>query len=125
MRVPLSPHYKIRNPILSRKRLMEPWATDTWFSSTTSYESYNCCQVFVGLNYLRTYNYDLVSENSGPNALQDFFREILGVLLSIRKDNSKMQTSQAWFDIMRKYNSKDEYIEPHNPQQNPADRNIG
>ena len=36
-----------------------------------------------------------------------------------------MQTSQAWTDIMRKYNCGDEFIEPYNPQQNPAERRIG
>ena len=36
-----------------------------------------------------------------------------------------MQAGQAWNDIMRKYNCGDEFIEPYNPQQNPAERRIG
>ena len=35
-----------------------------------------------------------------------------------------MQTGQAWQDIMRRYNCGDEFIEPYNPQQNPAERRI-
>jgi hypothetical protein len=123
-KIPLKPHYKSRNPILSKRRLMEPFATDTWFSTVTSYEGYNCCQIFVGEKSKQIYNYGLVSEASGPQALLDFFREI-GVPISIRRDNSKMQTSQAWNDLMRLYNSSDKFIEPHNPQQNPAERSIG
>ena len=65
-----------------------------------------------------------MTEASGPQALMDFFREI-GVPISIRQDNSKMQTSQAWNDLMRLYNSSDKFIEPYNPQQNPAKRSIG
>jgi hypothetical protein len=122
--IPLRPHNNMRNPLLTKVRLFEPWATDTWFFQVTSYEGYNCSQAFVGIKSKRSFIYGMVSENSGPEALLEFFREI-GVPLSIRRDNSKMQASQAWNDIMRKYNCKDEFTEPYNPQQNPAERNIG
>ena len=103
---------------------MEKWATDTWYATCTSYEGYNCCQLFVGMTSYDIFLYGMKSESSGPDALLDFFRQI-GVPLAIRRDNAKMQTSQAWNDIMRKYNSADEFIEPYNPQQNPAERRIG
>ena len=61
-KVPLRPHYKTRNPILSKTRLMEPWATDTWFAKVTSYEGYNCCQLFVGHNSKSTFLYGMRSE---------------------------------------------------------------
>ena len=61
---------------------MEPFATDTWFSKVTSFEGYNCCQLFVGEKSKQIYNYSMVSEASGPQALLDFFREI-GVPISI------------------------------------------
>ena len=64
------------------------------------------------------------SESAGPEALKDFFRDI-GVPLSIRRDNSKMQCSEAWNTILRKHNSQDKFTEPCNPQQNPAERKIG
>ena len=122
--VPLRPHYKMRNPILTKVRLMEGWATDTWFFRITSYEGYNCSQAFVGINSKRTFLYGMITESNGPDALLEFFREI-EVPLSIRRDNAKMQASQAWNDIMRKYNCADEFTEPYNPQQNPAERTIG
>ena len=42
LRIPLRQHWKSRSPLLQRKRLHEPEATDTVFSTTTSYEGYNC-----------------------------------------------------------------------------------
>ena len=123
-RVPLRPHLRMRNPILSKKRLMEPWATDTWFAKATSYEGYNCCQLFVGQKSYHIYLYGMAKESYGPDALMEFFREV-GVPTAIRRDNSKMQTSQVWNSIMRKYNCSDQFIEPYNPQQNPAERRIG
>ena len=123
-RIPLRPHYKTRNPLLSKVKLYEPWSTDTWFFWITSYEGYNCCQLFTGNNSFHIFNYGMKSEHDGPEALLEFFRRI-GVPISIRRDNSKMQTSQAWNDIMRRYNCDDEFIEPYNPQQNTAERRIG
>ena len=35
-RILIRPDLKTRNPVLSCVRLMEPWATDTWFSAVTS-----------------------------------------------------------------------------------------
>ena len=39
-RVPMQQHYKSRNPILQRRCINEGYATDTWFSSVTSYEGF-------------------------------------------------------------------------------------
>ncbi len=82
---------------------MEPWATDIWFATTTSFEGYNCHQLFVGQKSYCIFLHGMISENSGPDAPEEFFREI-GVPLSIRRDNAKMQASQAWNTIMRKFN---------------------
>ena len=57
----------------------------------------------------------MVSKSSGPDAPLDFFRNI-GVPLSIRRDNSKMQANHAWNTIVKDYNIKDEFTAPHNPQ---------
>ena len=123
-RIPLRPHLKTRNPILSCPRLMETYATDTWFSKVTSYEGYNCMQLYCGTKSQRVIQYGMTTESNGPDTLLDFFRNI-GVPLSLRRDNAKMQASAAWQDIMRKYNCKDQFIEPYNPQQNTAERRIG
>ena len=85
-------HDKSRNIILQRRRINEPYATDTWFYTTTSYEGYNCAQIFYGTSSKVISNYGLENESDGPNVLLDFFRKE-GVPLSITRDNSKMQSS--------------------------------
>ena len=65
--------------------------------------------------------YGLKSEAEGVQALQDFFRQE-GVPKAIIRDNSKMQTGKDWSKIMREYGCKDKFIEPHNPQQSPCER---
>ena len=53
-RFPMRQHYQSRNPLLQRRRFLEGYATDTWFSTVTSYEGYNCTQHFVGLLDVRS-----------------------------------------------------------------------
>lgn len=123
-RIPMRQDLKSRNPLLTCTRLMEGYATDIWFLNVKSYEGYKCCQIFVGLNSRKISNYGMNTESAGPEALLDFFRQE-GVPISIRRDNSKMQTSYLWKQYMRRYNCRDEFIEPHNPQQNMAEKLIG
>ena len=46
---PMQIHHKSRNPILQRRRINEEYATDSWFSTVTSYEGYNGAQGFYGI----------------------------------------------------------------------------
>jgi hypothetical protein len=124
MRIHLRAHLKTRNHVLSCAKLMEPWPTDTVFFDTTSYEGYNCAQVFVGIISMRILAYGMKTEHDGPDALLNMFRNI-GVPLSLRRVNSKMQASHIWNSIIRDYHVKDEFTEPHHPQQNPAERRHG
>ena len=94
-RIPLRQHLKSRNPLLQRRRLLEPYATDTWFSVVTSYEGHNCAQIFTGIKSTHTRHYGMARETQGPDTLLEFFRQE-GVPLSIRRDNSKMQVSHLW-----------------------------
>lgn len=103
---------------------MEQYATDTWYWKVKSYEGYSCNQIFFGCKSKKFCNFGMNSENSGPEALLDFFRQE-GVPMSIRSDNSKMQTGYMWKQYLRRYNVKEQFIEPYNPQQNPAERAIG
>ena len=42
----------------------------------------------------------------------------------MRNDNSKMQTSKAWIQVLRKYNIAEQNTEPLYPNQNTAERRI-
>ena len=121
MRIPMREHYKARNPLLSRRRITEPYATDTKFATVTSFEGYNCMQTFLGINSKHISHYGLKSESDGPDALRDFFRAE-GVPISILRDNSKMQTGALWTQYMRDFWVKDKFIEPHHSNQNPCER---
>jgi len=124
IRVPLRQHHKSRNPLLNCTRLMEEYATDTWFWQVRTYKSYKCNQLFYGTKSKTFFSYGMHSEANRFDALLDFFRQE-GVPMSIQSDNSKMQTSYMWKQYLRRYNVKEKYIEPYNPQQNPAERAIG
>jgi len=114
-------HYKARNPILQRRRINEAYATDTWFSTVTSYEGYNCAQIFYGYKSKMVSHYGMKRQSDGPDILLDFFRQE-GVPLSITRDNAKMQTGQLWKEYCRRYWVKDVFIEPYHPNQYPAER---
>lgn len=123
-RIPMRQHMKSRNELLQRRRLNEKYATDTWFSTCTSYEGYNCAQAFYGMTSTRMHHFGLKREADGAESLLEFFRQV-GVPISLRRDNSKMQSKELWQDYMRKYWVKDEFTEPLHPHQNPAERGIG
>ena len=122
-RIPFQLHHKSRNPLLQRTRLLEGHATDTIFSATASFEGYNAAQPFVGVKSKYRKIYGMKSESGGPDALLDFFRQE-GVPLSIVRDNSKMQASQAWTDYCRRFWVEDKFIEPYHPEQNPLEREM-
>jgi hypothetical protein len=48
LRLPLRQHFKSRFPSLNVRRLREPYATDTFFSSERSVDGSTCAQLYVG-----------------------------------------------------------------------------
>ena len=122
-RLPLRQHFKSRFPQLNVPRLSETFATDTLFASVDGIGGITCAQIFTGTRSKFTQIFGLKTESEGPEALEDFIRNF-GAPYALRSDNAKMQTSHLFNKIMRKYNIKAEYTEPHHPQQNPAERRI-
>ena len=84
------------------------------FASKKSIEGYTCAQLFVGKSSKYTAVYGMRSEDQGTEALQDFIRDV-GAPYNIHSDNSKMQTSNAWKDILRQYNISQTTTEPYHP----------
>jgi hypothetical protein len=122
-RIPARQHQKSKFPWANVLRLNDKCATDTVFSPTTSYEGFNCMQWFVFHRAHYQSEYGMTSEGSGPNALLDFLRDI-GAPMAMRRDNSKMETSELWEKYLRQYNVKNKFIEPYHPKQNPAERQL-
>ena len=67
--------------------------------------------------------FGLRTENEGLDALEDFIKNT-GAPYALQSDNSKIQTGNLFQKILRKYNIKSEYTEPHHPHQNLAERRI-
>ena len=116
----LKRYRKSRNPQLNRKRLMEKYATDTWYASVKAVTGETCAQIFVGMSSFYTCVIGMKTESEGPQALKIFIRQ-LGAPFSLRNDNSKMQTGTVFMDVCNFYNIGTETTEPHHPEQNPAE----
>ena len=64
--------------------------------------------------------YPMTTESHGPVAYEDLLREE-GCPTLLRRDNSKMQTSDDFTAICQLFCIKDRFTEPHHPHQNPAE----
>ena len=93
------------------------------FSSKPALGGNTCVQLFVGNKSTFTAAYGMKRESEGIEALQDFVNQV-GAPECIRRDNSKMQNSEAWTKYERKMQINSEITEPHNQQMNPAERSI-
>ncbi|MEL6802173.1 MAG: hypothetical protein AAFO91_00130, partial [Bacteroidota bacterium] len=123
VRLPLRRHYKSRFPALRVRRLDEDVATDTFFSNTKAHDGSTCAQLFVGRKSLLTDIFGMKTESQMPGALMDFIRK-WGAGTGLFSDNAKSETSNAVRDILRMYNMRDLQSEPHQQNQNPAERRI-
>ena len=70
----LKRHRKSRNSELNRKRLMEKYATDTWYASVKAVTGETCAQIFVGMSSFYTYVIGMKTEIEGPQALKTFYQ---------------------------------------------------
>ena len=123
VRYPMRRHFKSRLAGANVNRLHETFSTDTMFASFTAIGGETCCQVYVGNTSTLTAVYGIIQEGEGLHTLEKFVLE-WGAPDVIRRDNSKMQNSDAWKSYERKMLIKSETSEPHNQQQNPAERRI-
>ena len=123
VRLPLRRHYKSRFPALRVRRLDEDVATDTFFSNVKAHDGSTCAQLFVGRKSMLTDIFGMKTESQVPGALMDFIRK-WGAGRGLFSDNAKSETSNAVRDILRTYNMRDLQSEPHQQNQNPAERRI-
>ena len=123
IRLPLRRHFKSRFPQANVNRLHETFSTDTIFASTKAINGESVAQLFVGNKSQLVVPYGMSKESEGPTKLQEFVRD-WGAPDRLHRDNSKMQNSEAWKKIERLYMIKQSQSEPHNQQQNPAERKI-
>jgi len=123
MRLPMRRHFKSRFPALRVRRLEEVYATDTFFANEPAHDGSTCVQLFCGRKSYFTAIYGMKTENQMPGALMDFIRQH-GAMKGLFSDNAKSETSHAVRDILRQYNIPAMTSEPHQHNQNPAERRI-
>ena len=99
---------------------MEPVVTDTFWANCKALGGDTCVQVFYGIQSRMINVYPMKTESHGPVAYEAFLREE-GCPTLLRRDNSKMQTSDDFTAICRQFCIKDGFTEPHHPYQNPAE----
>jgi hypothetical protein len=129
-RMPLRRHYKTRFPAANVPRWNETVATDTFFSDVpaiddgiTGHGGCTMAQLYTGLTSHYTKVYPMSSESQIPNTLQDLLRD-RGAPHTIRSDCAKAMQSHTVQDILRHYNVRQEFSEPNQQNQNPAERRI-
>ena len=76
MLFPMRKHLKSMFKMLRRPRLNETVATDTYFSSETSLEGYNCAQVYYGCTSGTIHVYGMRSKNEFIDTYQEHMKEV-------------------------------------------------
>jgi hypothetical protein len=119
-------HLKIWFQMLRHKRLNEVIVTDTYFENEKStyfadeksIEGYHCAQVFLGMTPKTLYVAGMKTESEFADVYLDFIS-----LSTLQRDNTKSEMSQRFKDIHRDLIIADQWTEPHNPWQIPAELN--
>ena len=106
--------------MLRYPRKNESVATDTVFAKTQSMEGFKCAQVYLATESRVIKVYGMHGKGEFPTTYRDFIRDY-GIPHTLRRDNAKEEDSKAIKDINQEYIIADEYTEPHQPQQNPAE----
>ena len=116
---------KSPNPALSIPRRNEPVATDTIYGPKGIPAVANgstAAQFFYGLKSKHRWIVGCGhSDKNFPKNLQDVIRKF-GAMDTLVSDRAKAEVSQDVKDIMRSYFINDRQSEPHNKNQNPAER---
>ena len=114
-------HVKRRFPHLAH-RLSESVSTDTIFSNCKSaFHGHTCAQVYYGIRSHCINIYGMKTKGEMHHTLDDFIREH-GAPSCLRRDNAKEEQNSDVQRILRNRVVKDEFTEPHHPQQNPVER---
>ena len=118
---PLSRHIKPRWPHMNVTRNDETFSADPFFANVKSiYHGYVGAQVFYGTKSHTIFIYGLRKKGEFPKLYRDFIREH-GAPSTLRRDNAREEQFEEVTEINRELLIKDEFTEPHHPQQNPVE----
>jgi hypothetical protein len=118
----LKKHYKSPFPAFNVHRRDEPVATDTVYSDTPAVDSgATSAQLFVGTETLLTDVYGMKTDKQFVSTLEDNIRE-RGAMSKLISDRAQVEISNKVMDIVRALFVRTWQSEPHQQQQNPAER---
>ena len=121
VRYPLRRHIKARFKWANITRINETVSTDPLFANVRSvYHGYTGAQVYYGHTTHNINVYGIRSKGEFGKTYKDFIREH-GAPKVLRRDNAGEENTMDVQEIQRNLLIKDEFIEPHNPQQNPVE----
>eukprot|EP00957_Ditylum_brightwellii_P147131 11203638-Ditylum_brightwellii.AAC.1 len=123
MCLPVRRHFKSHFPALCVCQIDEACATDTYFSNVKDHDGSTCAQLYCGRKSLLTEIFGMKTDSQMPGTLMDFICK-WGAITGLLSDNVKAQTSLAIKDLMCQYNIADMQSEPHQQNQNPAEKCI-
>ena len=102
-------------------RLDETFSTDPFFANVKSiHNGYVGAQVFYDTKSHSIFIYGFRRKGEFPKLYRDFIREH-GAPSTLRRDNAREEQSEEVIDINRELLIKDQFTEPHHPQQNPVE----
>ena len=129
-RLPMRRHFKSRFPGANVPRREETVATDTIFSDTPAHDDgipgHGGCtmmQFFCGCSSEFAAAFPMSQETQVHKAVEDFIR-YYGAPRNLFNDNAKSEISKKVQDILRHYTIGQYRSEPHQQNQNPAERRI-
>ena len=125
-RMPASTHlkkaFKSPFPACNVHRRNEPVATDTVYSDTPAIDDgAQSAQFFVGCDSLVCDVYGMKTDKQFVNTLQDNIRR-RGAMNKLISNRAQVEISKKVQDILRNLIISDWQSEPHQQQQNPAER---
>ena len=121
VRFPLRRHVKARFKWANVTRINETVSTDPLFSNVKSaFDGFIGAQVFYGCTSHCINVYGIKSKGEFHLVYKDFIREH-GAPSILRRDNAKEENNAEVLKMHRDLLIKDEFIEPHHPQQNPVE----
>ena len=109
-------------PAMNVKRRNEAVATDTFFSDTPAVDNGAiAAQFFVGIDSKFVEVHGLKNDHQFINSLWDTIRRY-GAMDVLVSDRAKLEISRKVKDVLRYLCIKDRQSEPHQQNQNPAER---
>jgi hypothetical protein len=118
-------HLKSTLKAIRHRRRDEMDSTDTFFPSVNkTAQGHTCSKFFVSGTSNKWGVHPLRKESQNLQALQDHCRTN-GIPAILRSDNAQSETGSKWTAFLRDLCIETQTTVPHNPQMNPAERNIG